>query len=202
MGYRHYFYLVDKSRCEAIRNMTMSELCNYAKSEGVEGGDGWFSFNDNKFLDKKEIFEFGKLYWDDTADRIYSKGEPLFTDKEVQEDVSDYDPYVVGKPGVLEAIEIYKRKIIEAYKNLLVDGGKQFLPGGFFIERDDIKSIDKIRDFIHERLKWWERLGAIDLDETHESISGSWQYEHQIFELVRLYKAIDWETKTVLFYGW
>ena len=108
MGYRHYFYLVDKSKCEAIRNMTMSELCNYAKSEGVEGGDGWFSFNDNKFLDKKEIFEFGKLYWDDTADRIYSKGEPLFTDKEVQEDVSDYDPYVVGKPGVLEAIEIYK----------------------------------------------------------------------------------------------
>nr|DAI49538.1 MAG TPA: hypothetical protein [Caudoviricetes sp.] len=202
MGYRHYFYLVDKSKCEAIRNMTMSKLCNYAKSEGVEGGDGWFSFNDNKFLDKKEIFEFGKLYWDDTADRIYSKGEPLFTDKEVQEDVSDYDPYVVGKPGVLEAIEIYKRKIIEAYKNLLVDGGKQFLPGGFYIERDDIKSIDKIRDFIHERLKWWERLGAIDLDETHESISDSYQYEHQIFELVRLYKSIDWETKTVLFYGW
>ena len=25
MGYRHYFYLVDKSKCEAIRNMTMSE---------------------------------------------------------------------------------------------------------------------------------------------------------------------------------
>lgn len=202
MGYRHYFYLVDKSKCEEVKNMTLNELCDYAKSKGVEGGDGWFSFNDNKFLDKKEIFEFGKLYWDDTADRIYSKGEPLFTDKEVQEDVSDYDPYVVGKPGVLEAIEIYKRKIIEAYKNLLVDGGKQFLPGGFFIERDDIKSIDKIRDFITEKLKWWERLGAIDLDETHESISGSWQYEHQIFELVRLYKSIDWETKTVLFYGW
>lgn len=189
MGYRHYFYLVDKSKCEAIRNMTMSELCNYAKSEGVEGGDGWFSFNDNKFLDKKEIFEFGKLYWDDTADRIYSKGEPLFTDKEVQKRVSDYVPYVVGKPGLLEAIKIYKRKIIESYKDLLVDG-------------EDIKSIDKIRDFIHERLKWWERLGAIDLDETHESISDSYQYEHQIFELVRLYKSIDWETKTVLFYGW
>lgn len=182
--------------------MTMSELCNYAKSEGVEGGDGWFSFNDNKFLDKKEIFEFGKLYWDDTADRIYSKGEPLFTDKEVQEDVSDYDPYVVGKPGVLEAIEIYKRKIIEAYKNLLVDGGVQLLPGGFSIGREDIKSIDKVREFIHEKLKWWELFGAIDLDETHESISDSYQYEHQIFELVRLYKSIDWETKTVLFYGW
>lgn len=103
---------------------------------------------------------------------------------------------------MLEAIEIYKRKIIEGYKDLLVDGGKQFLLGGFSIERDDIRSIDKIRDFIHERLKWWERLGAIDLDETHESISDSWQYEHQIFELVRLYKSIDWETKTVLFYGW
>lgn len=202
MGYRHYFYLVDKSKCEAVKNMTLNELCDYAKSEGVEVEDGWFSFNDNKFLDKKEIFEFGKLYWDDTADRIYSKGEPLFTDKEVQEDVSDYDPYVVGKPGVLEAIEIYKRKIIESYKDLLVDGGVQLLPGGFYIEREDIKSIDKVREFIHEKLKWWELFGAIDLDETHESISGSWQYEHQIFELVRLYKTIDWGTKTVLFYGW
>lgn len=202
MGYRHYFYLVDKSKCEAVKNMTLNELYDYAKSGGVEVEDGWFYFGDDKFLDKKRIFEFGKLYWDDTADRIYSKGEPLFTDKEVQKNVSDYLPYVVGKPGVLEAIEIYKRKIIEGYKDLLVDGGKQFLPVGFSIEWDDIRSIDKIRDFIHERLKWWERLGAIDLDETHESISDSYQYEHQIFELVRLYKSIDWETKTVLFYGW
>lgn len=202
MGYRHYFYLVDKSKCEEVKNMTLNELCDYAKSEGVEVEDGCFYFNDEKFLDKKRIFEFGKLYWDDTADRIYSKGEPLFTDKEVQEDVSDYDPYVVGKPGVLEAIEIYKRKIIESYKDLLVDGGVQLLPGGFSIGREDIKSIDKVREFIHEKLKWWELFGAIDLDETHESISDSYQYEHQIFELVRLYKSIDWETKTVLFYGW
>lgn len=202
MGYRHYFYLVDKSKCEEVKNMTLNELCDHAKSEGVEVEDGWFCFNDEKFLDKKRIFEFGKLYWDDTADRIYSKGEPLFTDKEVQEDVSDYDPYVVGKPGVLEAIEIYKRKIIGSYKDLLVDGGVQLLPGGFSIGREDIKSIDKVREFIHEKLKWWELFGAIDLDETHESISDSYQYEHQIFELVRLYKSIDWETKTVLFYGW
>lgn len=202
MGYRHYFYLVDKSKCEMVKNMTDEQLCDYAKSEGVEVEDGWFWFNDDKLLDKKEIFEFGKLYWDDTADRIYSKGEPLFTDKEVQKRVSDYVPYVVGKPGLLEAIEIYKRKIIESYKDLLVDGGEQLLPLGFVIEREDIKSIDKIRDFIHEKLKWWELFGAIDLDETHESICGSWQYEHRIFELVRLYKSIDWENKTVIFYGW
>ena len=83
-----------------------------------------------------------------------------------------------------------------------MDGGVQLLPGGFYIAREDIKSIDKVREFIHEKLKWWELFGAIDLDETHESISDSYQYEHQIFELVRLYKSIDWETKTVLFYGW
>ena len=62
MGYRHYFYLIDKSKCEAIRNMTMSELCNYAKSEGVEGGDdagGDFIWETVQAYDIDEKFIFG-----------------------------------------------------------------------------------------------------------------------------------------------
>ena len=70
MGYRHYFYLVDKSKCEAVKNMTLNELCDYAKSEGVEVEDGWFYFNDEKFLDKKRIFEFGKF---STIKRLHHK---------------------------------------------------------------------------------------------------------------------------------
>lgn len=54
MGYRHYFYLVDKSKCEAVKNMALNELCDYAKSRGVEVEDGWFYFGDDKFLDKKK----------------------------------------------------------------------------------------------------------------------------------------------------
>jgi hypothetical protein len=51
-------------------------------------------------------------------------------------------------------------------------------------------------------LMWWERLRAINLDPEDECITNSWLYEHQIFELVRLYKTIDWDNKCLLFYGW
>lgn len=36
---------------------------------------------------------------------------------------------------------------------------------------------------------------------SHEWLSKSWQYEHQIFDLVRLYKSIDWDKDTLIFLG-
>lgn len=114
MGYRHYFYLVEKTQVEAVKHMSISELYEYAKKCGSEvseeDGEKYFYFNDEKFMNKTEIFEFGKLYFDDTAERIYSKGIPLFEKQEVQEYLSDYSPFVVGKDGLLEAIKIYEKK--------------------------------------------------------------------------------------------
>lgn len=39
------------------------------------------------------------------------------------------------------------------------------------------------------------------LIEDMEEISSSWSFEYHIFELVRLYKSIDWDKYTILFYG-
>ena len=50
-------------------------------------------------------------------------------------------------------------------------------------------------------MDWWKGLGVIDLDESHEWLSKSWQYEHNIFDLVRLYKSIDWDKYTLIFLG-
>ena len=41
-----------------------------------------------------------------------------------------------------------------------------------------------------------------DIPEESETILNSWLFEYQIFELVRLYKSIDWNKYTILFYGW
>ena len=203
MGYRHYFYLVDKKDVELVKDKTHEELVQIAKTYGadVDEEDGYFYFNDKKFMNKTEIYEFGKLYWDDTVKRIYSKGVPLFEKEEVQECFDDYRPYVMGKDAMLEAIEIYKSKIINYYKSLIVDGDTKEFNYFYDIEPDEIKNVEVTRH-ITEILYHWDRMGVLDTNLENERISSSWMYEHQIFELVRLYKSIDWENKCLLFYGW
>lgn len=205
MGYRHYFYKVKKSEVEKVKDMTLDEVIEYAKAceVEVEEGEKYFYFKDRRLLDKVEVFEFGKLYWDDTADRIYSKGAPLFNNEDVQEIVSDYVPYVVGKEGLLEAIKIYEEKILNYYKDLLVDGQDFNLPFGMRIRKEEVKSIDKVVEHIEDKIRSMSYRSIANIDEDEKwCVTGSWEYEHSIFNLVHLLKSIDWDTDTLLFYGW
>ena len=205
MGYRHYFYKVNKADVEKVKDMEVKEVLSYAKEGGADFDeeDDYFYFNDDKFLNKKEVFEFGKLYWDDTAERIYNKGVHLFTKEEVQEIVSDYVPYVVGKDGVLEAIKIYEEKVLKYYKDLLIDGQDYSLPLGITVRKEDVKSIDKLVEHIEDKIRSISFRGLANTDEEDEySVTHSWEYEHSIFNLVHILKSVDWETETILFYGW
>lgn len=193
MGYRHYFFEVDKKDVEKVKDKTYDELMEIAREYGVEieEEENWFYFNDEKFMNKECIHEFGKLYWDDTAERIYSKGVPLFTIKETQGYFEDYEPYVMGSDAMLEAIEIYKEKVINYYKSLLEEDKRETVS-------------DKCIRHVKSTLEEWEceYISPLNLNLKHEHIVNSWLYEYQIFELVRLYKTIDWENKCLLFYGW
>ncbi len=63
MGYRHYFYKVNKKEVDEVKDLSYGDLCIYAKNHDIEiYDDGGFYFNDKKFLNKIEIFEFGKFY--------------------------------------------------------------------------------------------------------------------------------------------
>lgn len=207
MGYRHYFYKVKKADIETVKDMDYEQLIAYAENEGV-AIDEWdgkksFYFNDDKLLNKTEVHEFGKLYWDNTANRIYSKGVPLFTNSEVQEHLADYKPYIVGKEGLLEAISIYQEKVLNFYKSLLVDGEERHLPLGITITKDDVKSIDKVVSHIEGKIQSISYRGLANIDEDDKwQVTSSWEYEHSIFNLVHILKSIDWEKDTLLFYGW
>ena len=206
MGYRHYFYLADKKHCEAVKHLTPSlfnAYCSMHFPQSVEDyGDEDKYIDFMETLGQKRIFEFGKLYFDDTAERIYAKGVPLFQNDELRDYYSDYNPAIVGKEAIKEAIEIYRCKIINYYKGLIKNGATMKLPPfGIEIKRADIDSIDKVCKHIEDELRWWEK-GALNLDEDKPRLTDSWLYEHTIFELVRLYKSIDWDKHCVLFYGW
>ena len=201
MGYRHYFYKVKKADIETVKDMDIKQLKNYVKERGGQVYEDWMSLDD--VINQTEVHEFGKLYWDDTAERIYSKGVPLFTKSEVQEIYCDYVPYVVGKEGLLEAISIYQEKVLYYYKDLLVGGQDRQMPFGITLRQEDVKSIDKVVSHIEDKIKSICFRGLADIDEKSKwTVTPSWEYEHSIFNLVHILKSIDWEKDTLLFYGW
>ena len=62
----------------------------------------------------------------------------------------------------------------------------------------------KYEEHIKDYNSWWRThwRNAFNLDENDECICNSWLYEHQIFELVRLYKTIDFEKYDLVFLGY
>lgn len=207
MGYRHYMYLIEKETINKIKNMSEAELFeNYAsKSDKAfyklnKDEKPYFSILD---LPMERIFEFGKLYWDDTAERIYSNGKPLFENKETQERYDDYYPYLVGKDGLLEAINIYKDKIVENYKDLFVENDKLCDP--FFhipFEKVEKSIAEKCVEHCRDMMGEWMRNKAINTNINDKDISSSWYYEYHIFDLVHLLKTIDFDKYDILFMGW
>lgn len=181
MGYRYYMFKISNDVVKEIKSMSLEQLEEKYKEDGED-----YFYIDN--LPTEEIYEFGKLYFDDTAQRIYSKGVPLFENTEVMEELSDYVPYVVGKEGLLEAIEIYKSKVINYYKSLLID------------DKDGIAN-DKQEEHIKGILREWERGLTLNLNDNKETLTHSRRYEYRLFELVRLLKTIDFEKNTIVFYG-
>ena len=144
------------------------------------------------------------MYYEDTAEQIYDTGNPLFDNAEVMEYFSDYIPFIVGKDGVLKAIEIFKNKIKKYYKDMLVDGEKKIIPlFGLTIKDEDIKSIDKVKKEIQDKIRIWEHYkSVVDINENNQNVTQSCLYEYSIFNLVFILKTTDWKKETILFYGW
>lgn len=190
MGYRHSMYLVNKEVCEEVKNMTYKELVS-------KYGEGDYFRPDN--LEIKEIYDFGKLYWDDTAERIYEKGSPVFR-KDVMEILEDYVPYLVNKAGLEMAIEIYRKKTEDLYNKLRVDCNEMIAYMGVEIPFDNSVH-ENIEQFIQEKIRGWSAGNIYNLNLNNDEIINSYNYEYQIFELVRLYKSIDFNKYNILFMG-
>lgn len=187
MGYRNYLYKIPKKNVKELRSLTKQQMIDkYAEDEGYTSFHKILCENNAKC-----IFEYGKLYWDDTIERLHKTGERLFKDEDVNELFEEEDIYLLGEKAIEETINIYKEKIIKMY-DLLFENN----------DMSEKEIIEKYEEHLRDYKLWWNRLNAINLDKDKECICDSWLYEHQIFELVRLYKTIDFEKYNLLFLGW
>ena len=211
MGYRQYFYEVDKSKVDGIRQCkTEEELYDFCVKNGIycdkdEDDDETYYYMPVYKLGRV-LFEFGKDYEND--DEIYKHGDSLFTSNELNERYSEYSAIICDENAILCAIEWQKQHIIKMYENLVNNTFEESYERYAYPNAIDEKELHYQRLLRHckDHLFWWNPeygdYTAINTDKEKDKIAESWLYEHTIFDLVRIYKTFDWENKCLMFCGW
>ena len=211
MGYRHYFYLIEKEKAEALSNMKKEEFeKTYFKKEEADEVDCfpmeilWKLIGENKF------WEFGKYYENEKG--IHSCGLKLFKDEYISNFFGDANPYLCGPDAVLNAINWLKDEFVSYMRDCLMSDEE-------FEKAHGYKSTKKNRQevFIRDMLKEWDddslsdfpqkfqdefRCQALDTNLKNPEITKSWRYDYEAFELTRLYKTTDWNKYNLVFLGW
>lgn len=181
MGYRHYFYLVPLSEIVAARTMTMADIEAIEHVE-PESYDYKSYLRDQLTPSKREIYEFGKLYWCDTEKQIRQHCEPLFTDAEVQKLYDDYNPGVCGPEAVKAAIECSRKKVMAWIEEREKDTDEAFVK--------EMRS-----DLV------WKRHIFTDLEPRANEVHSDYLYEYSIANLYHILKSTNWDEYRLVFLG-
>lgn len=211
MGYRQYFFEIDKSKVDGIRQCkTEEELYNFFIKNGIECDkdeyDDKISYYCPLYRLGEELFEFGKYYENDSE--IYKHGDSLFTSDELNKRYEEYGAIICDENAILCAIEWQKQHIINMYEHLIKNTFEDPIGRYKYPSEIDDKELHYQRLLQHckDYLRWWKpKFGyytAININKESKNIVDSWLYEHTIFDLVRIYKTFDWKNKCLMFMGW
>ena len=182
MGYRHKIGILDKEKHNVFKSLDMDEM---KLKYGDKDNDYWISFHELT----NEVFDLGK-YYDDSFLKQYSF--PIFENEEVNHEANEEDDfYGITKEGFLALIEDQRRKVISYFKE-------------FSLDNWDEETIAKAQMFFKDKLFEWgdiyPQFKPYNLDEG--DIVSSWKYEYSIFELVRIYRSVDWDKQIVTITAW
>lgn len=205
MGYRHYLYAVPKKQVAEIQACkTNDDLCKFAENYGYEVTRDYYEDRSGYvFLYKigKEFYELGK--YSEIGFKLESERPSPFTSEELKERYSDDGFALLTKDDFKSIIEFYRQKIVNWLESLLnpnesrIDANK--------LSKEERKHLEweyEIKDKLEKWSGKYFGISPIDLDESRERITGDWTYEYAIFELVRVYKAFDWENDELVLVGW
>ncbi len=200
MSYRHRIYKFPKSFAEDCRACETKEdfqkiYFKYCTDERVnkdqlEAENYW-----PLYYIGEQLFDFGEY---DNSEEMYKHGDALFYSLELREAYDDYSPIVLDESGLLCAIEWNRNRVADIYEDLLREKSAD--------KWNDQNQFDRMKNHIKYQYEEWRNeffpeLTPYDLSD-RKCIVSSWKYEYQIFELVRVYKEIDWENDCIVFYGW
>ena len=186
MGYRNY---IGKLKKELNTNVTFEDLIERCR---VLENNYNLNYISPRML-VNEIHEFGKYV---NIKKLEGNLKLYFLNPEVNEFFkSDYEFMEITKEGLELIIEEYAEYIANYYESLLKVDEIDILKGNT-VEKKCVSAIES-------KFRTWknEYMTPYNLSEDCEHLSDSWEYEHSIFDLVRIYKTFDWENDTMIWYG-
>lgn len=184
MSWRMHLAVVDSQKITNVRNLPKEHYLNEAgftcDDDGENSTTEFYEFVANDF-GCKEDYCVGSLPID--IDHI---GVPFYNDPETQELFEHYHPRVIDANAFKLIIEEMRREAYNLYAEA-EDGGP-----------------DQWRAIIHRRKQVWEAeyVTPYNLSDSSKEIVNAFSIDYQIWDVVRMYKTINWETDTVIFYGW
>ena len=182
MGYRTYLAVVSRLKTVPIR---YDEPGVYLDESGYLPDDDGESTAFYQFVSDR----FGRRdeFCVDGLDIPEDAGEPFFVNPETQAIFEHYNPRVVGKEECLLAIELMRQFVLNYYKEAMEAGP------------------DRWQAIVNEKIQTWEapyKITPYNLRLNSKNVVSAMITEYEIFDMVRMYKSIDWDTEMVVFYGW
>jgi hypothetical protein len=220
MGYRLYIGMMPKKEYNKIKSLTKNELYEFYRVRGEDGEKPYIGVYDFG----TSLYRFGKYVEFDPPKKAMKS---FFKKKELKEEYSDGDLYVVDSNFLKYIIEHFTSKIKNYYSEMLDPFFKEKEPSEFlnslktkYLSSDDVKytfDFTKISDNeqtvlfkIIKHIRSFGREWGIntfmdtvpyDLERGNE-VTTSWKFEYEVFELVRIYKTFDWKRNIMIYYGY
>lgn len=223
MGYRNFFYKIEKNKYELIKNMSLNELIAYQNNEYDES----YIID---LIDKNFMVELGGTLSGNTIDldpyEILFKNKEIFKNfflkKEVQRyHTEDNEAYVVEKEFVLTVIDILHKKINKIHRTMLepfLQEKEELYYGDLKSEvknieeiinnqeKHKIKSIKKIIDYFFVDIMTFGSSKSFlgekpyKLDQKGQMFRPT-DYRYILFNVVELYRTFDFEKDILVYYG-
>jgi len=192
MGYRHEIFIIDKEVSLKLQNKKLDDFLDNDFSDDDYKSYDWPDL-DKVALDR---FMLGKLYWGNDSTIIEDTTGNFFNNEAANKYFNDENVFALGNKDTLKTIiDLYINKAKKAskeYHQRIEEVKKKY-------DKDSISKDDlfKLLDIFFN--KYYIEYMATDsedlvynLKEDNRNICQSYEYEHCIFELIRLYKHTDW----------
>lgn len=177
MGYRKYFAVVNKEKTEPFRRLGANY---FAVEDEDECHRAFYQLVGEKF-GQRESFCLGKPNLD------MKNAEPFFYSEETQDMCAHYAPYVVNKYMMVDALEEMRKFVLNYYTDAKKHGAAHCIAA------------------VTEKVNIWSSPYGVkpyNLSTMNPNIVNVMMTEYEIFELVRIYKSVDWEKEYVVYFGW
>lgn len=172
MSFRSYLSVIDKSKLKEIKNLSLNDIYKFFNVDNVV--DFIFKF--------ERIFEFGS--YSNYDEYILKNSSYIFNNEEVKEELEEYYCRKISEKQFLNLIEKVRQDVGE-YFNELSENEKKY--------RKHIEN---------KKTKWNETiLVPYNLNKETKNIIDDDFLEYNIFELINIYKRIDFTKQTLLFIG-